>query len=161
MSYIDVLWGNYNYYNNNADWAAGQAADFQGQWNGLHDQMSKKQQQLDKACEVQGMFDGLTEANTNLKNSLSTFADGISQAMLDAGATQAIKDLNKDFQGKIDEGKNACDKLVEKLRSEITSLSRSMDTAKANVDKYNAQAQRQRDNAASTYRSIQNYNDTH
>jgi len=161
MSYIDVLWGNYNYYNNNADWAAGQAQDFQGQWNNLHGQLQAKQKQLDKACDVQGMFGGLTSANSELTSSLSGFASSISAAMLDDGATSGIKDLNKDFQGKIDSASSACDRLVSKLRSEITSLSRSMDSAKANIDKYSAQASRQRDNAASTYRAINEYNSTH
>ena len=36
-----------------------------------------------------------------------------------------------------------------------------MDSAKANIDKYSAQASRQRDNAASTYRAINEYNSTH
>ena len=107
------------------------------------------------------MFGGLTSANSELTSSLSGFASSISAAMLDDGATSGIKDLNKDFQGKIDSASSACDRLVSKLRSEITSLSRSMDSAKANIDKYSAQASRQRDNAASTYRAINEYNSTH
>lgn len=152
--FINYRTADMNYYNNNAAWWEGQARGYNQDYININGRLTAARKELAQAQRVKGYMPGLTSKNNELKNRLNTLADRVSQAMSDDGASQKIKDLNKDFEGQINNANNTLQGIIDELNTEITNLGNDLRNAKSNLDHANERAATQRANAAQASREI-------
>lgn len=153
-NFINYRTADMNYYNNNANWWADQAANYSRTYDGINANLIKLREELKAAEKVRDMFPDLNKFDGEVKDSLKTLADRVNTAMADDGADAKIKDLSKDFKGFIDSGSSSINSIITEINNDITNQTNALNSARDSMNHANERAKTQRANAEQARREI-------
>lgn len=154
QAYISSLSRSAASYSSSASYWSGRASNAQGTINSLTPQLQHKREQLAKAHAVNGRLPELTDKSNVVGTSLATLAAQVSNMMGDDGATSRITELDDGFSASISRASNACARLIEALRQEVSSLESQIASATSARDTANANASSAASSAAWCNRQI-------